>query len=196
MRGVSEGTSQSIAITISCATLSLQSRFTQMKARISVAKAFDNAEVGMTRMESSPQQQKMNLKVGWALPIYGEIHLNVHFRPAKKKFYWTETVSLSMMADFYELVQKNVPNHERFVYPLADLQDEEKLSKMLLQKPKTPFNKIAVNHLVRVAHDLEIWLNGLFLEFVSLFRDVQEMMKQLFFRSLQKIEIYEWMIAG
>jgi hypothetical protein len=135
--------------------------------------------------------EHMAVKVGWSYPNYDSVLLNVHFFPLRKKFQWSETISLTALNELYELVCNEANNQEFGVFPGKDLQDEPKLQKLLTHKFKAPWDKTKAEILVRVAREVQQWLENIVNSLPSLPRDVSEMVKQYFFRSVEKIEVYE-----
>lgn len=136
---------------------------------------------------------KVQVKVGWGMPDQdGELMLNFHF--SSKVLDWNEVIPVYAVIELYELLIAESCRTGEVVFPTALTNGTERLAEMLAKKSE--WSSANTNYLTGVTQKLEEWITHLFLHMKTTPSAVPQMVKQMFFRSVDKLAAFELLTAG
>lgn len=131
----------------------------------------------------------VQISVGWAYPS-DELLLNVHI--TYDLLDWTDIVDYKMLAD----LKKSVNNYsEEFRYISFPVLGPEEIEDTLQLLSESQYDHDNVKQLEKMAKTIALWIEKLLTSIGKLDEESRRICKQLFFRSLEKLEKYEMLVS-
>lgn len=135
---------------------------------------------------------KISLAVGWAYPQM-EDNICFNFHLSTMLLNWTETVPLYVIIDFFlVLSEEHLDKIVHLPFP-AWIQEPQKVVDVLLPAPAQRWNVQRAKRLLAMTSELKEWFQSLLAQVASLPQTPRELLKQIFFRSAAKIEVFEFL---
>eukprot|EP01039_Chlorochromonas_danica_P010709 gene10709-11887_t len=138
---------------------------------------------------------KIRLTVGWAYPqMEDDVCFNFHL--SSMLLDWTETVPLYVIIDFFFVLdEESLDKVVHLPFP-AWIKEPQKVLDVLLPAGPARWNAQRVKRLLAIASELQEWFQSLLAQVKSLPQTPRELLKQIFFRSTAKIEVFEFICDG